>query len=169
MLSSVRTRRHASTGCGLNLVGGHNGQWDAKQHKNTMNFQEKEGTIFCWWCFYFWGVDVETFHFQICFTLNASMQCLLRSEVSSLCPQPPRGPCLKSADLSDKNFSKEFVPEGREWSSIVTGKSFKFSFLEVHKDIDQKSIADQTAFEQQLDFCENVTWLTRGVKWPSKI
>ena len=54
MLSSVRTRQHASPGCGFNLPGGHNGHWrDAKQHKNTMtwNFKRKcwnkKATVFC--------------------------------------------------------------------------------------------------------------------------
>ena len=97
-----------------------------------MKFQKKvlkqEGDFFVCRDLYFWGVDFQTFHLQICFSLNASMQCPLRSKVSPLCPQPPRGPCLKSADLSDKNFGKEFVPEGREGVFNSSGKILQHSF-----------------------------------------
>ena len=100
ILSSVRTRQHASPGCGLNLAGGHYGHWwDAKQHENTMtwNFKRKcwnkKVTVFCLLRPLLLGG--QTFHLQICLTLNASMQCPLRSKVSPLCPQPPARTMLK--------------------------------------------------------------------------
>ena len=45
---------------------------------------------------------------------------------------PPRGPCLKSADSSDKNFSKEFVPEERGQVCNSSGKKPSFYFFSWH-------------------------------------
>ena len=85
--------------------------------------ERRRWRYFVCWGLYFWGVKHSISKSASPSMPQCNVHCVPKCLLCVL--NPPRGPCLKSADLSDKNFSKEFVPEGRDGdphSSIVLGK-----------------------------------------------